>query len=50
MDATSYSHIARTVYSLNSSAVYALSGVASGVIGGFIVTPVEQVKLSLSNR
>lgn len=29
---------------------YAIAGTLSGIIGGFIVTPIEQMKISLANR
>lgn len=34
---------------LPSSFIYGISGVFSGVIGGFIVTPIEQFKISMAN-
>jgi hypothetical protein len=37
-------------FSWNPSCIYAMSGVMSGIFGGFAVTPVEQIKISLASR
>ena len=34
----------------NNIALYAFSGICSGIIGGIIVTPIEQFKISLANK
>ena len=40
----------RPSVSLGAVSIYALSGVASGIVGGVLVTPLEQFKISNANR